>query len=148
MQKGIMPGVCAAAVFLGAIGPAGADDAKPLYPAMAQIEQYRMASASEEIALARSAAPASISGEAEVLTLGDKGYETAVTGKNGFICLVERSWAKMSLTTPSSGIPSCVRRYATTPPQRAPSFRAISSEQGGFSPASQRPPCSTTPSPR
>ena len=93
MQTGIMPGVCAAAVFLGAIGPAGADDAKPLYPAMAQIEQYRMASASEEIALARSAAPASISGEAEVLTLGDKGYETAVTGKNGFICLVERSWA-------------------------------------------------------
>ncbi len=93
MRTAIMSRVCALAVFLGAIGSAYADDAKPLYPAMAQIKQYRMASASEEIALARSAAPASISGEAEVLMLGDHGYETAVKGKNGFICLVERSWA-------------------------------------------------------
>jgi hypothetical protein len=93
MRTGIMPGVCALAAFLGAPGPAGADDAKPLYPAMAQIAQYRVGSASEEISLARSAAPASISGAAEVLTLGDHGYETAVKGKNGFICLVERSWA-------------------------------------------------------
>jgi hypothetical protein len=93
MRTGIMPGVCALTVFLGAIGPACADDAKHLYPAMAQIKQYRMASASEETALAHSAAPTSISGDAEVLTLGDHGYETAVKGKNGFICLVERSWA-------------------------------------------------------
>jgi hypothetical protein len=92
MRTGILPAVCALAVFLGTIGPARADDAKPLYPAMAQIKDYRMAS-SEEISLARSAAPASISGEAEILTLGDHGYETAVQGKNGFICLVERSWA-------------------------------------------------------
>jgi hypothetical protein len=60
---------------------------------MAHIVQYRITSASEEIALARSAAPTSISGDADVLTLGDHGYETAVKGKNGFICLVERSWA-------------------------------------------------------
>jgi hypothetical protein len=51
-----------------------------------------MASRSEEIALARSAAPASISGDAEILVLGDRGYETAVKGGNGFVCLVERSW--------------------------------------------------------
>jgi hypothetical protein len=92
MRTGILPAACALAVFLGTIGPARADDAKPLYPVMAQIKDYRMAS-SEEISLARSAAPASISGEAEILTLGDHGYETAVQGKNGFICLVERSWA-------------------------------------------------------
>jgi hypothetical protein len=59
---------------------------------MAPVEQYRIAGRSDEIALARSAAPASISGDAEVLVLGDRGYETAIKGKNGFVCLVERSW--------------------------------------------------------
>jgi hypothetical protein len=60
---------------------------------MAPIEQYLVASPTEEIALARSAAPASISGDADVMTLGRQGYETAVHGHNGFVCLVERSWA-------------------------------------------------------
>src|SRR5262249_11060216 len=46
-----------------------------------------------EIALARSAAPPSISADAEVLVLGERGYQTAVRGKNGFVCFVERSWA-------------------------------------------------------
>src|ERR1700719_1385889 len=89
----IGPSVCGLAFLLGAIGSACADDAKPAYPAMAPIEQYRVASASEEIALSRSAAPASISGDASVLTLGGHGYETALKGKNGFVCLVQRSWA-------------------------------------------------------
>jgi len=89
----IRRGVCGLAFLLGAIGSARADDAKPAYPAMAPVEQYREASASAEIALARSAAPTSISGDAGVLTLGVHGYETAARGKNGFICLVWRSWA-------------------------------------------------------
>jgi hypothetical protein len=89
----LVPGVCGLAILLGAIGSACADDAKPAYPAMAPVEQYRVASASEEIALARSAAPASISGDAGVLTLGEHGYETALKGRNGFVCLVQRSWA-------------------------------------------------------
>jgi hypothetical protein len=59
---------------------------------MAPVEQYLMADRSAEIAMARSAAPASISNDADVLALGDRGYETAVKGKNGFVCLVERSW--------------------------------------------------------
>ena len=62
------------------------------YPAMAPAEQYRMANAEDEIALARSAAPASISTDAEVLVLGKRGYEVGVKGKNGFVCLVQRSW--------------------------------------------------------
>jgi hypothetical protein len=45
-----------------------------------------------EIALARSAAPASISAEASVMVFTPKGYETAVTGTNGYVCLVERGW--------------------------------------------------------
>ena len=68
------------------------DPSAPQYPAMAPKEQYRIASAQEEIALARSAAPPSISADAEVLVLGERGYEVAVKGSNGFVCLVERSW--------------------------------------------------------
>ena len=60
---------------------------------MAPADQYRIANRELEISLARSAAPPSISGDAEVLVLGGHGYETAVTGKNGFVCFVERSWA-------------------------------------------------------
>ncbi len=62
------------------------------YPTMAPIDQYRM-TASAEIALARSAAPEAISADAAILVLGASGYETASKGTNGFVCLVERSWA-------------------------------------------------------
>src|SRR5215469_12481310 len=80
--------------LLGLVGLATAQDKKPAsYPAMAPVEQYRIADQQDEIALARSAAPPSISADAEVLVLGKQGYETAVKGKNGFVCFVERSWA-------------------------------------------------------
>jgi hypothetical protein len=79
--------------LLGSIeSTASSADAAP-YPAMAPIAHYLEASDSDEIALARSAAPASISANAEVLTLSRTGYKTAVKGNNGFVCLVERSWA-------------------------------------------------------
>ena len=71
---------------------ARAQDAKGPYPSMAPLEQYLIADRNDEIALARSAAPKSLSGDAEVLVLGRHGYETAVKGKNGFVCLVERAW--------------------------------------------------------
>ena len=69
-----------------------AQAAKPSYPEMAPVEQYLIANRADEIALARSAAPPSISGDATVLVLGRHGYETAVKGKNEFVCFVERSW--------------------------------------------------------
>jgi hypothetical protein len=59
---------------------------------MAPLNQYLMPDQGSEIALARSAAPSSISDGAEVMVLGPKGYTTAVKGTNGFLCLVERSW--------------------------------------------------------
>ena len=62
------------------------------YPSMASIEQYLMPDRNAEIALARSAAPAAISSDAKILVLGWRGYETAVEGRNGFVCMVERSW--------------------------------------------------------
>jgi hypothetical protein len=79
-------------VTLGTALPATAQDAKAPYPNMAPLDQYLMADRNSEIALARSAAPASISSDAEVLVLARRGYETAIQGKNGFVCLVERSW--------------------------------------------------------
>lgn len=58
---------------------------------MAPLAEYMMPRDSE-IALARSAAPPSLSKDAEVLVLTAQGYETAVGGSNGFVCLVTRSW--------------------------------------------------------
>jgi hypothetical protein len=79
-------------LMLGAAWHAMAQDAKTPYPSMAPVDQYLMQDRSSEIALARSAAPESISRDAEVLVLGRQGYETAVKGTNGFVCIVERSW--------------------------------------------------------
>ena len=55
---------------------------------MAPVDQYLM-ERNAEILLARSAAPDSISSDATILVLGRQGYETAVRGKNGFVCMVE-----------------------------------------------------------
>jgi hypothetical protein len=64
------------------------------YPKMAPIGQYLM-DRTAEIALARSAAPESISRNAEVLVLGSHGFETAVKGKNGWVCMVDRGWGSL-----------------------------------------------------
>jgi hypothetical protein len=77
-------------VALGAGAPAIAETE---YPAMAPLSRYAMASQAEEIALARSAAPASISRDADIMTFGEHGYEVAAHGANGFVCMVQRSWA-------------------------------------------------------
>lgn len=81
----------AVALMLGTC-VAWAQNAKTSYPSMAPLDQYLMKDRNAEIALARSAAPESISRDAEVLVLGRNGYETAIKGKNGFVCIVERSW--------------------------------------------------------
>ncbi len=69
-----------------------AQDAKTPYPNMAPLEQYLMADPKAEIALARTAAPKSVSTDASVMVLTRHGYETAVKGTNGFVCIVERAW--------------------------------------------------------
>jgi hypothetical protein len=78
--------ICAVAVALCV----SAAQASP-YPAMAPVDQYMMPRA-EEIALAKSAAPPSISDKATIMVLTPHGYVTAVTGSNGFVCAVERGW--------------------------------------------------------
>ena len=72
--------------------PTQAQENKSPYPRMAPLDQYLIADRSAEIALARSAAPKTISTDATIVVLGRHGYETAVEGKNGFVCIVERSW--------------------------------------------------------
>ena len=79
-------------VVLGATRLAQAQTKKAAYPAIAPVDEYLIADENTEIALARTAAPASISDGAEVMVLGRKGFTTAVKGTNGFLCLVERSW--------------------------------------------------------
>jgi hypothetical protein len=98
------------AVF-GATSQTGAQDAIAKYPSMAPIEQYRM-DRDAEIALARTAAPASISRDAEILVLGQKNYETAVHGKNGFVCMVGRAWtgplSNPEFWSPKNRSPACL----------------------------------------
>jgi len=79
-------------VMLTAAWPLRGQDTKAPYPSMASLDQY-LIERNAEIPLARSAAPASISNDADVMVLGRHGYETAVKGKNGFVCMVWRSWA-------------------------------------------------------
>jgi hypothetical protein len=85
-------GVFAFLMVLGATKDIRAQDSKSPYPKMAQLDHYLMTDRNAEIDMARSAAPDSISGDAKIMVLGRRGYETAVEGKNGFVCVVERSW--------------------------------------------------------
>lgn len=72
---------------------AQAQDAQAPYPNMAPLEQYLMVDRNAEIALARTAAPKSVSDDATIMVLDRQhGYQTAVQGKNGFVCIVERAW--------------------------------------------------------
>jgi hypothetical protein len=81
--------------ILAATRTVHAQDAKTPYPNMAPVDQYLM-ERNAEIVLARSAAPDSISKNAQVMVLGRHGYETAVKGTDGFVCLVERGWTAPS----------------------------------------------------
>lgn len=78
-----------AALALGAVAPLAQ---AATYAAMAPLAQYLISDRAEEVALARSAAPAAISNAATVMVLTRTGYVTAAKGTNGFVCLVERAW--------------------------------------------------------
>ena len=92
------------------------EDRLAVYPSMASIEQYLMPDRNAEIALARSAAPESISNDAKIIVLGWRGYETAAEGKNGFVCMVERSWMSpfnsAQFWNPKVRVPLCLNPAA------------------------------------
>ena len=107
----------AAALYTQSLLPA----AKPQVPAggystMAPLSQYLIADKASEIALARSAAPASISDAADVLVFTPDGYKAAAKGSNGFVCLVIRSWAKSTddaeFWSPKVRAPHCLNAAA------------------------------------
>jgi len=92
-----------------------AQDTKTPYPNMAPLDQYLM-ERNAEINLARSAAPPSISKDAEVMVLGKQGYEIVDHGTNGFVCMVQRSWTAPSddpdFWNPKLRGPSCFNAAA------------------------------------
>ncbi len=102
-------------VVLGTAHQARSQDAATTYTKMAPVDQYLMADRGAEIALARSAAPESISRDAEVQVLGRHGFETAVKGTNGFVCIVGRGWtsaADPDFWDPKVRVPLCVNAAA------------------------------------
>ena len=102
-------------VVLGTANPATAQDAATKYTKMAPVDQYLMADRNAEIALARSAAPESIARDAGVLVLTRHGFETAVKGTNGFVCVVGRGWtsaADPDYWNPKVRVPMCVNAAA------------------------------------
>lgn len=107
--------VLAAVVLTATTQPARAAAAP--YPEMAPVESYLMPQ-DAEIALARSAAPASIADDATVMVLGRQGYTTAVKGTNGFLCYVERSWAQgvdeAEFWNPKMRAPNCFNQAAAS----------------------------------
>ncbi|HXZ32218.1 MAG TPA: hypothetical protein VEH30_08050 [Terriglobales bacterium] len=91
-DKGVLGSTALMVVLLSVPAWAQAQERPTSYPSMAPVNQYLISDRNAEIAMARSAAPDAISRDAKVLVLGRQGYETAVEGKNGFVCVVERSW--------------------------------------------------------
>ncbi len=100
---------------LATANPAPARVAARKYAKMAPIARYLMADQSAEIALARSAAPASIARDAGVMVLGPRGFVTAVKGRNGFVCIVGRGWSsapEADFWNPKVRVPMCLNAAA------------------------------------
>jgi hypothetical protein len=93
MARLILAPIALASILLSnAVAHAPALAETVAYATMGAFSDYLMPDRNDEIALAQSAAPSSISGSATVLVLGPHGYETAKHGTSGFTCLVERGW--------------------------------------------------------
>jgi len=116
VQANVIKGL-ALLVVLGVACRARSQDAATTYTKMAPVEQYLMADRDAEIALARTAAPVSISGDAGVMVLGPHGFEMAVQSKNGFVCIVGRGWtaaADPDFWNPKVRVPMCVNSAAAS----------------------------------
>jgi len=110
-----LPAFVVPVLFVLAAGGSPARAEASSYPVMAPLDQYLMPK-DAEIALARSAAPPSIADHATVMVMGPQGYTTAVQGTNGFLCYVERSWARATddpeFWNPRMRAPNCFNEAA------------------------------------
>ena len=82
---------------------------------LADVASYLMADRAAEVALARTAAPAAISDSARVLVLTRKGFVEAASGRNGFTCLVIRSFSS-SVNDPEFWNPRVRAPHCFNPP--------------------------------
>ena len=99
-----------AAVLLAAVALGNAQAQSSKYPS---IEEYLMPQANE-IALAKSAAPANISGRATIKVFTRSGYEVVQKGDNGSVCTVMRGFSAPTYT------PAPFRDLVYDPAVRAP----------------------------
>jgi hypothetical protein len=99
---------CAVAAAMLAAAPLRAQT-----PSRPPLERYLMPK-DAEVALARSAAPASISGRATIRILTASGFQTVAQGDNGFVCMVMRGWSAPTYT------PAQFRNLVYDPDVRAP----------------------------
>ncbi len=118
--------------FLTSQGTPGT--AKTPYPAMAPLAQYLMPR-DAEMSLARSAAPKSVSNDAEILVLTKSGFQTAVKGTNGFVCMVARSWSadydSLDFWDPKIHAPICYNALAARSQVQATIKRTQAAMAGG-----------------
>ncbi|WP_157467894.1 hypothetical protein [Edaphobacter aggregans] len=75
----------------------GADALLAQSPKYPPLSEYMMAR-SDEIALAKSAAPDNISGHATIKVLTASGFQAVHDGDNGFVCMVMRGWSAPTYT--------------------------------------------------
>src|ERR1700736_7016583 len=91
IEARVAVGALALVSLLSMTASTRAQEAERPYPKMLPLSEYLM-DRNAAIALARSAAPESISKDASVLVLTPKGWETAVKGTNGFVCMAGAGW--------------------------------------------------------
>lgn len=108
--------VVAAAIAGSAIATSVSSAAQSPQGELVRFRPYMPQSNEWELALARSAAPPSVSSRADILVFGPSGYRLQSKGDNGFTCLVERSWAKdpgdPEFWNPKMRAPTCMNRAA------------------------------------
>jgi hypothetical protein len=126
-------GSALAFVFL-LTSPGTPQTAKTPYPVMAPLAQYLMPR-DAEISLARSAAPKSVSDDAEILVLTKSGFQTAVKGTNGFVCMGARSWSadydSPDFWDPKLHAPICYNALAARSQVQATIKRTQAARAGG-----------------
>jgi hypothetical protein len=108
-----------AAILLSAAAILTSAQGQTQYP---PLSEYMMPQ-DAEIALARSAAPANVSDRATIKILNESGFEVAIEGNNGFVCMVMRAWSAPTYT------PAAFLDFVYYAPLRAPiCFNPVAAE--------------------
>ena len=108
-----------AAILLSAAAILASAQGQTQYP---PLSEYMMPQ-DAEIALARSAAPANVSDRATIQVLNESGFEVAIEGDNGFVCMVMRAWSAPTYT------PAAFVDFVYYAPLRAPiCFNPVAAE--------------------